>query len=250
VISRRVRSLIAASAVIAAFGASISAVSAKPSLIEPKLTFLPGKSSVPEVALTLDACGGKADSRILSGLVENHIPATIFVTAKWLARNPAAVAILKAHPELFEIENHGARHLAAIDRPMRVYGVKAAGSAASVTSEVEDGSKAIIAVTGHVPHWFRGATAKYTPSSLALIGALHERIAGYSIAADGGALLGEKATARRIANARDGDVILAHVNQPKRPAGAGVVEGMLELKAKGFRFVTLSEAMPTGHHGH
>lgn len=242
--------LATAVAFVAAVVAMVPPASAKPSLIEPRLTFARGQSASPEVALTLDACGGKADSRILAGLVANHIPATIFVTAKWLSRNPAAVAILKAHPELFEIENHGARHLAAIDRPMRVYGIKAAGSAASVTSEVEDGSKAIIAATGHAPHWFRGATAKYTPSSVALIGTLHERIAGYSIAADAGALLGEKATARRIANARDGDVILAHVNQPKRPAGAGVVEGMLELKAKGFRFVTLSEAMPTGHHAH
>ena len=127
---------------------------------------------------------------------------------------------------------------------MRVYGVKAAGSAASVTSEVEDGRKAIIAATGRVPRWFRGATAKYTSSSVALITTLHERVAGYSIAADAGALLGQKATARRIANAHDGDVILAHVNQPGRPAGAGVVEGVLALKAKGYRFVTLSEAMP------
>jgi hypothetical protein len=45
-------------------------------------------------------------------------------------------------------------------------------------------------------------------------------------------------------------VILAHVNQPKRPAGAGVVEGVLALKARGFRFVTLNQAMPTEHHGH
>ncbi len=222
----------------------------KASLIEPRLTFAHHGEIAPEVALTLDACGGKADSRILAGLVENHIPATIFVTAKWLARNPAAVAILKSHPELFEIENHGARHLAAIDEPMHVYGIKAAGSAASVATEVEDGSKAIIAATGHAPHWFRGATAKYTPSSVALIGTLHERVAGYSLAADAGALLGEKATARRIANARDGDVILAHVNQPRRPAGAGVVEGVLALKAKGFRFVTLSQAMPARHRGH
>lgn len=244
----RLRKLILAGAVLATSAAAVSA--AQPALIEPKLRFVHPGLATPEVALTLDACGGQADSRILRGLVDNRIPATIFVTAKWLSRNPEGVALLKAHPDLFEIENHGARHLAAIDAPIRVFGVKAAGSVASVTKEVEEGRKAIIAMTGRTPRWFRGATAKYTSSSAALITALHERIAGYSIAADGGALLGEKATARRIANARDGDVILAHVNQPKRPAGAGVVEGILALKAMGFRFVTLNQAMPTEHHGH
>ncbi|RWD98354.1 polysaccharide deacetylase family protein, partial [Mesorhizobium sp.] len=51
------------------------------------------------VALTLDACGGKTDTRILSALVENGIPATIFVTGIWLKRNAAAVEILRAHPD-------------------------------------------------------------------------------------------------------------------------------------------------------
>jgi len=214
------------------------------------MTIAGGGAKAPQVALTLDACGGKTDTRILTSLVQNHIPATVFVTAKWLDRNRPALAILTAHPELFEIENHGARHVAAIDTPIHVYGVRAAGSAASVASEVEGGRKAIVAATGREPQWFRGATAKYTPSSVAIIAGLHERVAGYSLAGDGGALLGEKATARRIANARDGDVILAHVNQPGRAAGAGVVEGVLALKAKGFRFVTLSNAVPRIRHGH
>jgi peptidoglycan/xylan/chitin deacetylase (PgdA/CDA1 family) len=54
------------------------------------------------VALTLDACGGKTDTRILSALVENRIPATIFVTGIWLKRNAAAVEVMRAHPDLFE----------------------------------------------------------------------------------------------------------------------------------------------------
>jgi hypothetical protein len=59
--------------------------------------------------------------------------------------------------------------------------------------------------------------------------------------ADDGALLGKAATARRIAGARDGDVIIAHVNHPEKPAGQGVVQGILSLKAKGFVFVKLGQ---------
>jgi len=90
------------------------------SLVQPRMTIPSGGTNAPRVALTLDACPGKADERILAALVENRIPATFFVTTRWMARNPKAMAILLQHPDLFEIENHGARHVPAIDRAMRV----------------------------------------------------------------------------------------------------------------------------------
>ena len=82
----------------------------------------------PRVAVTLDACGGRTDQRILSALVENRIPATIFVTGLWLKRNPEALAIMQAHPDLFELENHGGRHIPAVDTPRKIYGISAAGT--------------------------------------------------------------------------------------------------------------------------
>ncbi|MBI2718241.1 MAG: polysaccharide deacetylase family protein [Rhizobiales bacterium] len=215
-------------------------------LVEPRLTIAFGSHHGPRVALTLDACSGQADERILQALIANRIAATIFVTARWLHANPRALAELQAHPDLFEIENHGARHLAAVDVPATVFGVRAAGSPAAVRTEVADGAAAITAATGRRPLWFRGATAKYSASALRLIGSMGYRVAGYSLAADGGARLGAAATARRMENARDGEVILAHVNQPTRPAGQGVVAGLLALKAKGYRFVRLEDtAEPT-----
>ncbi|TIW02335.1 MAG: polysaccharide deacetylase, partial [Mesorhizobium sp.] len=65
-------------------------------LLEPTLHL---KTQAPEgrgrVALTLDACGGKTDTRILSALVDNRIPATIFVTGIWLKRNAAAAMVFQ-----------------------------------------------------------------------------------------------------------------------------------------------------------
>lgn len=174
-------------------------------VVEPRMTIAPGGAGAPRVALTLDACPGGADRRILGTLVENGIPATFFVTARWIARNPVSVARLLQHPDLFEIENHGARHVPAIDRAIRIYGLAAAGSAEGVRAEVEEGARAIRAATGQSPTWFRGASARYTESSLALIRAMNVKVAGYSIAGDGGAQLGAAATASRIARARDGD---------------------------------------------
>ena len=212
-------------------------------LLQPGLRLVPAPEAVvPEVALTLDACEGKADSRIISTLIAEKIPATIFATARWLRRNPETVRLLMEHRDLFEIENHGARHLPAVELPIRIYGLKAAGSVAAVRAEIAGGEAAVTQATGRSAHWFRGATALYTAASLAEIKASHLEVAGYSIAADGGAAYSTARTEKEFRSAKTGDVLLAHVNHPEKPAGAGVVKGLLALKAKGYHFVRLDAA--------
>ncbi|MET0172272.1 MAG: polysaccharide deacetylase family protein [Agrobacterium vaccinii] len=216
-----------------------SPVFASSGLLEPTLKMQPGKAHAPRVAITLDACMGKTDFRILDTLVNEKIPATIFVTARWLKHNPEALAVMLSHSDLFELENHGENHIPAVDKPVSIYGIAAAGSEAAVEQEVEGGRLAIAAATGHQPQWFRGATAKYTASSMTTINRLGERVAGYSINGDGGSLLGAGATAKHIASAKDGDVIISHINQPTHEAGEGVVKGLLALKARGVIFTRL-----------
>lgn len=211
-------------------------------LVEPGLKLATHQGDRPRVALTLDACSGRVDHRILDTLVKERIAATIFVTARWLRRNDEAVAILKAHPDLFELEDHGRDHLAAIDRAATVYGVRSAGSPEALALEVAGGADAMRQAGLDAPHWFRGATAKYSPSAIRLIEGMGYRIAGFSLNGDGGSLLGAKTTERRIAAARDGDVIIAHINQPGHAAGAGVVAGVLALKKRGFEFVRFDDA--------
>ncbi|MDR6755996.1 peptidoglycan/xylan/chitin deacetylase (PgdA/CDA1 family) [Mycoplana sp. BE70] len=217
---------------------------AGPRLVEPRLHIGKEHGGPAHVALTFDACMGKVDMRILDVLLRERIPATIFVTARWLQHNLQAAALLRAHPDQFEIENHGAMHVPAVDHPASIYGITAAGSPQAVAREVEGGGDAIMATGAPQPHWFRGATAKYTASSITEISRLGYRIAGYSLNGDDGSLLGASAAERRIAAARDGDVVIAHINQPTHAAGAGVAKGILALKARGVRFVRLSDSEP------
>src|SRR5262245_48397764 len=116
-------------------------------LIEPHMDFAAAPEA-PRVALTLDACMGATDQRILGTLLANQIPATIFATKLWLDANPATIKTLIAHPELFQVENHGARHLAAVIGPERPYGIRSAGTADGVYQEVMGGQEAITAVMG------------------------------------------------------------------------------------------------------
>ena len=225
------------------------AAARQPDLVEPTLHVAPGGPAHPRVALTFDACMGKTDMRIVSALIDNRLPATIFVTARWLKHNQLALALLTAHPDLFEIENHGASHVPAVDRAATIYGIAAAGSPQAVRREAEGGAAAVRAATGVEPYWFRGSTARYTHSAIVQIRALGYRVAGYSVNGDGGSLLGAGASERRIAAARDGDVVIAHINQPTHAAGAGVVKGILALKARGYSFVRLSEGRAEGSNG-
>ena len=197
----------------------------------------------PRVALTFDACSGAVDERILQALIENQIRATIFASARWLKRNPIAVAQLNAHSDLFEVENHGARHVPAVDVPMQVYGLKAAGSPQAVANEVTGGAAAVKQATGVEPKWFRGAAGKYTATSILQISEMHFRLAGYSLIGDGGATFSKARAASTISRARDGDVIISHINQPTRPAGAGVIEGILKLRDRGFVFLRLEDGV-------
>jgi peptidoglycan/xylan/chitin deacetylase (PgdA/CDA1 family) len=228
------------------FVAPIS-VSAKehPHFVEPKLYVTKGGKAAPQVALTLDACSGQTDLRILNTLVENHIPATIFVTGRWLKHNAAALGVMKAHPDLFELENHGLDHVPAIDDQATMFGLKTAGSQAAIRAEIQGGVDAMQTATITKPAWYRDATARYSDDAITLIHQMGYRVAGYSLNADMGASLMAGQVEKRIAAAKDGDVIIAHVNQPGRVAGEGVVKGVLALKQKGFRFLRLEDTQET-----
>lgn len=209
-------------------------------LVEPHMHFIPAHG-ISQVAVTLDACMGETDMRILGPLIENRIPVTIFATKRWLDRNPATIKLLKEHPDLFVVENHGAKHLSAVIGTGRPYGLVPAGTAAAVAQEVRGGAEAITRAFGTTPAWYRDATALYSPDAMAVIGSMGFRIAGFSLNGDFGASASARMAHKRIAGAKSGDVIISHINQPHRAAGAGVISGILALKARGFGFVHLDE---------
>lgn len=207
--------------------------------LSPRLHLPSTVGGAARIALTLDACAGAADMRVIDGLVRLGIRATIFATARWLAANPATVALLRERGDLFALENHGARHVAAIIDGGRPYGQPAAGSLEAVEAEVAGGAAAIRATGAPAPGWYRGATALYSPAALPTIRAMGLRVAGFSVNADEGASLPAATVARRIAAARDGDVVIAHANRPDRPSGPGIVAGAAALQARGVAFAWL-----------
>lgn len=215
-------------------------------LVEPHLHVSRAGKPATRVALTFDACMGKTDMRILNTLIDSQVPATIFVTARWLRTNPEALALMLSHADLFELENHGLNHIPTVDFPTLVYGIAAAGSPTAVAQEVQGGADAMLAHGIPKAHWFRGATAKYDLSAIAEIRAMGFEVAGYSINGDSGASLPAAAVEKQYLSAKDGDVLISHINQPTHSSGEGVAKGILDLKARGVQFVRLQDFADRG----
>lgn len=195
------------------------------------------------VAITLDACGGAYDADLIRTLVGLHVPATIFVTKKWLDHNPAGTAELLAHPDLFELEDHGTAHVpAVIGKDRRVYGLAAEPDVAHLQEEVSGAAQAIRSLTGQQPRFFRGATAIYDAQSLETIRSMGYTVAGFSVNADAGATLPRTGIAARLRTIRPGDVVIAHMNKPAGATAEAFAATLPELLARGYRFVTLSGA--------
>jgi peptidoglycan/xylan/chitin deacetylase (PgdA/CDA1 family) len=236
------RQVLAAPALFGLAGAS-SALAGE-AMLEPVMRLVRRPGDPFAVALTLDACSGLFDRRIADALVDARIPATLFVTGLWLRRNAEALAFLLGHRDLFAIENHGDRHLPPVLGHRRIFGIETAGDLDDVRRDVVGGARDIADATGRAPRWYRAATGFYSPEALAEIRRLGFDIGGYSLTADMGASLPAAAVAHRIATAANGEVIVAHVNQPRRPSGAGVAAGVLRLAASGARFVRLGGLGP------
>ena len=160
--------------------------------------------------------------------------------AKRIRRNPDALAILKAHADLFEIEDHGANHVPAIlgvDR--RIYGLAGVADLKQLRLEVSGGADAVKAATGIAPQWYRGATGEYDPEALKAIEKMGYKVAGFSVNADNGATLSQKGIIARLKKVQGGDIIIAHLNKPASDTGKGMAQGLQLLVDQGFSFVRL-----------
>jgi peptidoglycan/xylan/chitin deacetylase (PgdA/CDA1 family) len=203
---------------------------------------VPQSESSNRIALTLDACSGKYDEDLIEFLIRNQIPATIFATKKWLDKNPFGLSVIKAHLDLFDVEDHGEKHIpAVIGRGMKVYGIPGEQDIIHLRREVLEGARAVEEATGVAPHWYRDATAEYDTQSIEEIGKLGYKIAGFSVNADSGATSKKITIEKRLAHIKAGDVIIAHMNKPSSDSAEGLAVGLTCLLKAGFVFVRLDQ---------
>lgn len=195
-----------------------------------------------EIALTLDACGGKHgsgyDRELIDFLRKNGISATLFMNARWIEANPDLFLELARDP-LFEIENHGMMHLPCSVTGRSIYNIEGTGSPAEVAAEVEDCALKIEGITGRKPHLFRSGTAYYDEVATALIRDMGYLPTGFSVLGDAGATFPADKVFSQMMTCTPGDIVLCHMNHPEKETAEGLIRSIPLLKEKGFQFVLL-----------
>lgn len=198
-----------------------------------------------EIALTFDACGGSAkssqvDEKLLEFLIVHQIPATLFINARWIDSNLEMFKKLSTNP-LFEIANHGTLHKPLSTSGKSIYGLAGTNSSEEVVAEIEDNNLKIEKLTGRRPHFFRSGTAYYDEKAVAIARDLGMEIGGYSLLGDAGATFSARQVTLQLSRAKEGDIILLHMNHPESGTREGVADGILYLENRGFSFVRLSD---------
>ncbi|WP_235549596.1 polysaccharide deacetylase family protein [Paenibacillus sp. Soil766] len=195
------------------------------------------------IALTFDACGGKEgsgyDEKLIQYLIQEQIPATLFINARWIAVNPSIFQALASNP-LFEIENHGTEHRPLSMTGKLAYGIAGTKNVQEVIHEMKDNADQIEKLTGNRPLFFRSGTAFYDEVAVSVAHDLGFELAGYSVLGDAGATYNTEQVYNAISKASSGSIVLAHMNHPEKDTAEGVIKAIPQLRKLGFSFVQLA----------
>ncbi len=196
------------------------------------------------LALTFDACGGPKgsgyDAKLIDFLTSEAIPATLFISGKWMDANPDIFRTLTKNP-LFEIENHGSKHRPCSATGRSVYGIKGTKSVGEIYDEIELNALEILNLTGRKPKYYRPGAAYGDEICAEVASALGYEVVNFSVRGDAGATYSKKQVEEALLHSAPASIILMHMNHPEGKTAEGVSAAIPELKKRGFRFVKLSE---------
>lgn len=198
------------------------------------------------VALTFDACGGGGggdgvDRRLIDLLRRHRVPATLFLNTRWIAANGSYARELAADP-LFELANHGHRHLPLSVDGRSAYGIRGTADLGQAYDEVEAAVGWFVEHTGGPPRWFRSGTAHVDDVCAAMAKRVGQPIAGFSVNGDAGATLSARQVAATVSAVRARDIVISHMNRPHSGTGPGYAACLPGLLERGVRFTQLSGA--------
>lgn len=198
------------------------------------------------LALTFDACGGthsnKYDSELIEFLRREKIPATLFVSGKWIDDNNAIFLNL-SKDTLFEIENHGFNH-----RPCSVdgeseFGIKGTPDVPDAFDEIEANERKIQKLTSRRPLFYRSATA-YTDEACAKIAKLlNVTMVSFDVLSGDGVPFTPVSTIEMnvLKHIKPGAIVIMHFNHPEWNTYEALQQIVPLLRQQGFSFARLGD---------
>lgn len=198
------------------------------------------------IAFTFDACGGKNsdgyDSELVEFLKKEKIPATLFITGKWIDANYATFIELSKDP-LFEIENHGFNHQPCSVNGESEYGIQGTKDIPDAIDEIEANAIKIEKITGRKPTFYRSATA-YTDEACSKIAKqLGVTIISFDVlSGDAVPFTPVKIIENNVLkNIKPGAIVIMHFNRPKWNTYESMKLLVPELQKQGYTFAKLED---------
>jgi peptidoglycan-N-acetylglucosamine deacetylase len=192
-----------------------------------------GPRDAMRVALTFDACSTtevqKYDERIVHALVQQKVPATIFIGGSWAKDEPEALKALAKNP-LFELGNHTYTHphlmLKTDDR---------------IREELARTQEEIFGLTGVKPLLFRPPFGEYDDRVVKIAQGLGLRTVEYDLPSGDPGAPKDKLVEWVLQQARPGSIVVMHLNHVKFHTADALPEIITGLRARGFTLVKVSD---------
>jgi peptidoglycan/xylan/chitin deacetylase (PgdA/CDA1 family) len=196
-----------------------------------------GPRTIPSIALTFDACPtdllDEYDERVVEILLKEDVPATIFMSGRWVEKHPDK-AIFLAGKTQFELAAHSFYHPHLLEK-----------DDGRVLREMRRTQAIIKKVTGRTPEYFRPPYGEVDDRVATLAKTAGLTTINYDIASgDPDPSLSPERIARSVLRgAKDGSIIVFHLNCKgvhTAEALPRIIEG---LRKKGFKLVTVGEML-------
>ena len=209
------------------------------SLVGAEWTTVPGAARV--VALTFDAgANGDGIPSILQTLTQHGVPATFFLTGRWVTAYPTYATQIGA---AFPVGNHSQSHPDLTTLPDD-----------SVRAEVASAADAIVSATGRDTHpWFRFPYGARDARTLAIVNDLGYGSVRWTTDTLGwkGTSTGQSATSvvqRIMDDLRPGQIVLMHVGSHPTDGSTldadALPEAIRRIRDAGYDFVDLDDLLP------
>jgi peptidoglycan-N-acetylglucosamine deacetylase len=191
---------------------------------------------VDAVALTFDACESKTpsffDEKILSYLIEEKIPFTVFITGKFARRNSERLKQIARLP-FVEIENHSYSHRQHMERLKDD----------EIRKEVKRLDDLVMKLTGRRTKYFRFPAGSYDARALRVVEGMNYKAVGWSYESGdpNRALTPARLTDRVLALTHAGDILIFHINGRGYCTGEVLPYIIEALREEGVEFVKLED---------
>jgi peptidoglycan/xylan/chitin deacetylase (PgdA/CDA1 family) len=195
-------------------------------------------TSEPVVALTFDACATKRqangfDRKVFEILAHDQIPATFYLSGRWVEKHPSATKLIAAAPWI-ELGNHTYSHpRLTLTREERIH------------LQIQRTSKILEKKIGRPALTLRPPAGAFNATVIRIANQEHLPVVLWSIVSGdvGGHVPAERMDRAVLEQAKPGSIIIFHINKRAPLTKKALPDIIAGLREKGFRFVTVSQLL-------